>query len=250
MGWIMAKSGGLTTRDRLKLAARRLFAERGVGAVTVRDILTEAGERNGASLNYYFTSKEDLVRELVVDIFTMMEMRWKHRLQALEARQNNPELRDYVRVLVDASDTSDVEEVPTTARLAEVFSQQYYPMVTSALKENKLQCYDLILSKIARLMAPIPSHIVRQRLVFVTRYLSSVFALYEATRTTGSVRQRATLGADYDLGDVVDTAVGLLTADVHDADAGIHNPLHAATASAGEIAQVLPFLTKGAAGHG
>ena len=246
----MAKIGGLTTRDRLKLAARRLFAEKGGSAVTVRDILVEAGEKNGASLNYYFTSKEDLIRELVVDIFTMMETRWKRGLQALEARESSPELRDYVRVLVDASDTSDVEELPTTARLAEVFSQQYYPMVLATLKENRLQCYDLILSRIARHLVGIPDHIVRQRLVFVTRYLSSVFALYEAARTTGSERQRATLGADYDLGDVVDTAVGLLTAEVHHADAGAHTSLHALTLHGLDHGAAKPAKPEAAVRHG
>lgn len=219
----MTKGNELSTRDRLKLSARRLFAERGVSGVTVRDILAHAGDKNGASLNYYFTSKEVLIREIVIDIFTMMEGRWRQRLDTLESTNSNPDLRDYVRVLVNSADTSDVEDVPTTARLVEIFSQQYYSVVAAALKENNLQCYDLILSRIASHMKGIPEHIVRQRLVFVTRHLSTIFALYEGARLVGSDRQRATLGTDdYNLGDVIDTAVGLLTAEVQSADAGMH----------------------------
>lgn len=244
----MATGKGQPTRERLKLAARQLFAERGVSGVTVRDILTQASEKNGASLNYYFTSKEELVREIVVDIFTMMEQRWRERLQALEARDADPALRDYVRILVDASNTADVEEVPTSARLVEIFSEYYYSMVVTALKENKLQCYDIILSRIARHMTHIPDHIVRQRLVFVTRYLSSIFALYEGARATGSERQRATLGTDYGLGDLVDTAVGLLTAEVYSVDAGAHNPAFAAANEAG--AAILPFPSEKRTQHG
>lgn len=239
----MATGKEQPTRERLKLAARQLFATRGVRGVTVRDILTLAQEKNGASLNYYFSSKEELVREIVFDIFTMMEQRWRERLQALEASNSSPELRDYVRILVDASDTADVEEVPTTARLAEIFSQYYYATVVAVLKENKLQCYDIILSRIACQMTDIPDHIVRQRLVFVTRYLSSIFALYEGARAGGSERQRATLGTDYGIGDLLDTAVGLLTAEVYSADAGVHNPAFAAVNMAGGTS--LPFRREG-----
>ena len=205
----------LSTRDRLKLSARQLFAEKGVSGVTVRDILAHAGDRNGASLNYYFTSKEVLIREIVIDIFTMMEARWGERLAALEAANPAPDLRDYVRLLVQSADTSDVEALPTTARLAQILTLSYYDMVAAALKENKLHCYDVILSRIARHMTAFPDHIVRQRLILLTKYLSSIFALYEGARIGGSERQRATLGADdYGLGDVIDTAVGLLTAEV------------------------------------
>lgn len=206
----------LSTRDRLKLSARQLFAEKGVSGATVRDILAYAGDRNGASLNYYFTSKQVLIREIVVDIFTMMESRWGDRLAKLEAENPAPELRDYVRLLVQSADTSDIEAFPTTARLIEALTLSYHDMVAAALKENKLQCYDVILGRIARHMTEFPDQIVRQRLVLLTKYLSSIFALHEGARVGGSGRQCAALGTDdYGLGDVIDTAVGLLTAEVH-----------------------------------
>lgn len=227
----------LSTRDRLKLSARQLFAQKGVSGVTVRDILAHAGDRNGASLNYYFTSKEVLIREIVIDIFTMMETRWSERLAALEADNPEPDLRDYVRLLVQSADTSDVEEFPTTARLSEILTLNYYDMVAATLKENKLQCYDVILSRIARHMTQFPDHVVRQRLVLLTKYLSSIFALYEGARVGGSERQRATLGIeDYGHGDVVDTAVGLLTASAHSAELDEHvAPLPGARTAAGTV---------------
>src|ERR1700722_17011377 len=54
------------TRERLKSAAIRLFSIHGIDGVSVRDIVTEAGAKNGASLHYYFRTKDDLIRELVV----------------------------------------------------------------------------------------------------------------------------------------------------------------------------------------
>jgi AcrR family transcriptional regulator len=50
-----------STADRLVSAAERLFAERGIEAVTVRDITT-AASANTAAMHYHFGSKEVLLR--------------------------------------------------------------------------------------------------------------------------------------------------------------------------------------------
>ena len=62
-------------RDAIKRAAQSLFAARGVDAVSVREILTAAGQRNGASLHYYFGSKDDLVAQLVIDGARLIPLR-------------------------------------------------------------------------------------------------------------------------------------------------------------------------------
>ena len=53
--------------EHLKAVALKLFAERGIDGVTVRQIAEAAGQKNHAAVGYYFGSKEDLVRELIVD---------------------------------------------------------------------------------------------------------------------------------------------------------------------------------------
>ncbi len=49
------------TRERILLAACRLFAERGFDGATLREI-TEAARANLAAVNYYFRSKDELIR--------------------------------------------------------------------------------------------------------------------------------------------------------------------------------------------
>ncbi len=51
------------TRDRLLDTAERLFAEKGFGGASVREITAEAG-CNVAAVNYHFGSKENLYREV------------------------------------------------------------------------------------------------------------------------------------------------------------------------------------------
>lgn len=49
------------TRTKIVLAAERLFAERGIGSVSLRDIGAAAGQRNPSAIQYHFGAKPDLV---------------------------------------------------------------------------------------------------------------------------------------------------------------------------------------------
>ena len=58
----------VSTEEKIKQAARKLFTEKGFDAVKTRDIATEAGI-NLALLNYYFRSKEKLFDIIMVENF-------------------------------------------------------------------------------------------------------------------------------------------------------------------------------------
>jgi len=77
---------GAETRTRLKEAAQRLFAERGIDGVTVQNIVTAAGQRNNASLRYYFGTKIELARELVVNGARLIDER-RQTMVAIPVRE-------------------------------------------------------------------------------------------------------------------------------------------------------------------
>ncbi|MEO5875033.1 MAG: helix-turn-helix domain-containing protein [Streptosporangiaceae bacterium] len=52
-------------RDRLVTAAERLFAERGLEAVSLREINAAAGTRNASALQYHFGDRAGLVRAVL-----------------------------------------------------------------------------------------------------------------------------------------------------------------------------------------
>ena len=85
------------TPDRLLDAAERLLAERGSTAVSVRDVLTEAGVANASAVGYYFGSKDGLVaaveRRAVVQVNA-------ERAAGLEALDTSAPLEDLVRSFV------------------------------------------------------------------------------------------------------------------------------------------------------
>src|ERR1700712_4314245 len=56
---------GETTRTLLMETAERLFADRGVGGVTMREIQDGAGQSNASVVAYHFGSKTGLVHALI-----------------------------------------------------------------------------------------------------------------------------------------------------------------------------------------
>lgn len=54
-------AAGRITQDLLVVSAQRLFAERGIDAVSLREVATAAGTRNTAAAQYYFGDKEALL---------------------------------------------------------------------------------------------------------------------------------------------------------------------------------------------
>ncbi|MEU8136943.1 TetR/AcrR family transcriptional regulator [Streptodolium elevatio] len=64
------------TRLHLIAAGERLFAERGINGVSVREIAAEAGQRNTNAVRYHFGAKEDLVGAI-----------FEHRMAPINARR-------------------------------------------------------------------------------------------------------------------------------------------------------------------
>jgi len=73
------------TRSAILAAAERLYADRGFGDVTLRDIVAEANV-NLAAVNYHFGSKDELIAELFV---TRSIAGNRERLNELRAAEEN-----------------------------------------------------------------------------------------------------------------------------------------------------------------
>jgi AcrR family transcriptional regulator len=72
------------TRSAILTAAERLYAERGFGEVTLRDIVAEANV-NLAAVNYHFGSKDELIAELFVTRSLALN---RERLSELKAAED------------------------------------------------------------------------------------------------------------------------------------------------------------------
>ncbi|HZP27471.1 MAG TPA: TetR family transcriptional regulator [Acidimicrobiia bacterium] len=89
---------GHETRARLLDAAERLFAARGLDAVSVRDI-TDLADANTAAIHYHFGSKQDLIAAVLERRAAAMGRRREELLDELE-RQSAVGLREVVQAAI------------------------------------------------------------------------------------------------------------------------------------------------------
>lgn len=88
---------GDATRETILVTAERLFAERGIHAVSNRQISEAAGQGNNAAVNYHFGTKTDLVRAIVRKHTRAME---QSRTAMVAATAGSDEVRAWVSCLV------------------------------------------------------------------------------------------------------------------------------------------------------
>src|ERR1700755_1878938 len=91
------------TRTAILAAAERLYADRGFGDVTLRDIVAEANV-NLAAVNYHFGSKDELIAELFVTRSLALNRERLRELRAAEERGNgHAQVADILYALVGPS---------------------------------------------------------------------------------------------------------------------------------------------------
>lgn len=84
-------------REALIAVAERLFAERGVDAVTVRDVVKEAGQRNSSAVQYHFGNKAGLLQAILDPHQARLDAR---RAELLDQLGESPGLEALIEALI------------------------------------------------------------------------------------------------------------------------------------------------------
>ena len=89
-----------STAEQLLKAAERLLAEKGLGAVSTREIARAAGQKNHSALHYHFGCRESLIEAILDYRMTPLNQHRQQRLIALRAEGRERDLRGLVEVIV------------------------------------------------------------------------------------------------------------------------------------------------------
>jgi len=222
-----AKEGG--TREKLKAAARRLLAQRGVDAVSVRDIATAAGSRNWASVHYYFRSKEALIRELVVDGAKRINQHRNAMLDEAEASGRPLDVRTVARILITTSFANEAEGAADEVgyiRFITTLQLTHRALFIESLENRWNSGYMRCLAHFRLLLAAMPAPILEQRLRFMALYLGATLSSRESALRQQEKPQRL-WDKPFAVENLVDTVCGIL-----------QHPMSAETADA--LADVRP----------
>jgi AcrR family transcriptional regulator len=200
------------TREMLKRTASRLFAERGIDGVAVRDIVAASGQRNAASIHYYFSTKEALIRELVVDGAKAIDTRYHECLDELERRGGEVSTRDVVQAMVRAVISAQPESGEGSyLRFMAGLQLNHRKLVMDAVGKQWRSGYQRVLSQLRGLLSQHPAEIVNQRFVFMTLLLQAAMANWEAAAADPS-RGRSAWRTEFAIENLVDTIDAMLLA--------------------------------------
>jgi len=202
-----------STRDLLKIEARRLFAHRGYDGVSVRDIVLAARQRNSGSLHYYFGTKDELARELVADGARLIDDRRNRALDEIEARGGPRHLRQVIECLVWpstdlAGDGKHPPKEDTYIRFITMLQMSHRQMFLDALEGKWASGYERALGHIRRFLHDIDPELVNQRLMLMSMYLRVAMSSREAALEGG--KPHRVWSAEATMENLIDTIEGML----------------------------------------
>lgn len=196
------------TRRQIILAAERLFAERGLAGVSLREINVAAGQRNTSAAHYHFGSKEALVDAIFEFRRSEIGRRRDEILDALEREGRVTDMRALTRALIEplAAELSGEEESHYLPFLAHLFLQTPHE-VADILRRH--QAAETRWSPLVAAATPqVPRELLRTRLYLMGRHVVVSLAAYQRRGRLGSE------GPDFEIymSDMLDSVAGYLAA--------------------------------------
>jgi AcrR family transcriptional regulator len=211
-----------SAQENIVLTAERLFAERGIDGVSLRQINSAAGLKNNAATHYHFGGKEGLTRAIVEYRAEGINKRRQQLLDGLGATPGKDGLRGLVQALV----------LPMAEHLtSNPDGSFYFRFVIQAVDNNfsgakeKIMHwhgghYEQIRRQLRAFLGDLPEEIFTQRFGLMLTLVVNSIAAWEREIPPGSTRgattafaSRTSLFAD----NLIDATCGLLTAPISEA---------------------------------
>ena len=206
------------TREAILSAAERLFAERGMYAVSNRQISEAAGQGNNAAACYHFGTRTDLLRAIESKHRVPIE---ELRAQMLAGVESSTQLRDWVGTLVR----------PLTDHLTALGNPTWYarfaaqamadPTYRQVVTKDALGSPVLVqaIDGINRCLPDLPKRVRFERMVMARNLLMHTCAEHEGELAEHGPRARSSwpIAAE----GLIDAIVGLWQAPVHRVQASL-----------------------------
>lgn len=205
----------MNTRELLLQTAERLYGQRGINGVSLREIVREAGQRNASAAHYHFGSREGLIGAIFMERMGSIDQRRQKLLDQVEAEQAE---RDLYRVI-------ETVLTPLSERMKQSEETFHYiHFLTEMFLSREFHVDDFVDGKYNHAMrrvylmtkavlSDIPEPILRQRFLLSMHSVAFSLADIDNART-----RRLAKGRNFDLDkaiwNLVDMWVGSLSAPV------------------------------------
>jgi AcrR family transcriptional regulator len=188
-----------------------LFARHGVDAVTIQQIVAAAGQRNNAALHYHFGSKEELIRQLVVDGAAVLDERRQGMLRELEASGGPQTIREVLLVLVmPVIELGDDDRWRGYVRFTSSLQASNRETLRAALNNRWNAGYVACFAHLKR-MLPLPAALVEQRLSIFSIYANAILSAREAALETRRNKNSRLWDRRFIIENILDTLEAVIT---------------------------------------
>src|ERR1700738_4802152 len=199
------------TKSQIKAAAQLLFARHGVDAVTIQQIVAAAGQRNNAALHYHFGSKEEMIRQLVVDGAAVLDERRQIMLREIDARGGPSTIREILLVLVmPVIELGDDDRWRGYIRFTSSLQASDRQTLPAALNNSWYRGYVACFAHLKR-MLPLPAALVEQRLSIFSIYANAILSAREAAQETRKNRNSRLWDQRFTIENILDTMEATIT---------------------------------------
>jgi AcrR family transcriptional regulator len=199
------------TRNQIKAAAQLLFARRGVDGVTVQEIVDAAGQRNNAALHYHFGSKEELIRQMVVDGAAVLDRRRREMLDEIKARGGPKNVREVMLVLMMpvielGDDARWCGYIRFTSNLQASDPKTLRAALNNRWNSGYVDCFNYL-----KQMLPLPGVIIEQRLSMFAIYANSILSAHEAALESRNTKNSRLWGQPFTVENMLDMLEAAIT---------------------------------------
>lgn len=186
-GYVDAPAQRCDTALHILLTAERLFAEKGLDAVSTRSIAREAGQKNVSALHYYYGDKLKLIEAILDYRITPVNAERLRRLRMLKRDSEGISVKSLVQVFVEPFALEllkPLEEIGYISMLSQLYASQWGRELYLENRKRARELHEITSLLIKKLM-PMPVSDVHLKLQFLGRLtISSVAEWQEATRNS------------------------------------------------------------------
>jgi AcrR family transcriptional regulator len=205
-------------REAMLLAAERLFGERGIEAVSLREVGAAAGQRNNSAAQYHFGSRDGLVDAIFARRMGAIDARRREVLARLDAEGRGHDRRALLEavLLPLAEELGHADGVSWYARFLQQVAFEPGFDVAAGPRRDVTAALVAVSERLLAQLGHLPVELRAQRLRLTFRYF--VHSLADRERAL-EARTTTTTSTDLLVLDLVDTGDALLTAPVSTATA-------------------------------
>jgi AcrR family transcriptional regulator len=171
---------GRATREVIMQTAERLFAERGLEGVSLREVSVAAGQRNNYAIQYHFGDRDGLIKAIYEYRARELNERRLASIAELQQQGRAGDARTLLRALLEphARHIGDTHS-SFLGFLAQLHLARGHLVYFEAEQPQYMEGFNLIVGRIRRTLPQLPDDVFRRRLLLAFGWAISAMANYE-----------------------------------------------------------------------